>query len=151
MLSKSQRFYQHYKYCAFRNLINNKNNKEIIDTTIIHNYENSMIIESRENNNIMDNNKRYLFFKDIFIKAADKLEQLYELIDNKYKLGYLKQIKNYNVISKDVLGKGTFGLCCFALDKKTKKPLAIKIPSESKYIFSIFCNVKLSWNLVIIL
>ena len=45
----------------------------------------------------------------------------------------MEQISKYNVISSDILGKGTYGICCFGLDKKSKKPCAIKFSSKEQF------------------
>lgn len=108
---KVKRLYQHYKHCSFKNLIRSKNEKIIINSTIIYNDGNSSAIESKENNIIIAHNKTFLFLKDIFKQAPNNIDELYDLIDKKYKLKFLKQINKYSIIGSDILGKGTYGIC----------------------------------------
>ena len=44
----------------------------------------------------------------------------------------MEQIQKFKIIRTDILGKGKYGICCFCLDKKRKRPCAIKFSSKDQ-------------------
>lgn len=130
---KVKRMSQHYKHCYFKNLIKSQNEKKIVNNTIIFNTCLGNNLDSKENNTISNNDDQIQYLKEIFKEAANSYDELKEQINSVYKSNFLNQISKYNVIGCDILGKGGFGVCCFALDKKSGEPCAIKFSSKDKY------------------
>lgn len=132
-MKEVKRLYQHYAHCKFKKFIKKKNEENIVNNTIIDNNNISKNVLSEKKDLSFVFNKDKFNLNDIFKNAADNYEKLYELISEKNKNDFLEQIQKYKVIRTDILDKGTYSICCFALDKKRKKPCAIKFSSKEEY------------------
>lgn len=125
-----KRLNQHYHHCKF---IKSKKKNKINNNIIIYNSEIRTNTDLKENRISSNNNEQLLYFTELFKEVPNNVDELYNLIYNRYKSNFLQQINKYDIISSEIIGKGTFGVCCFGLDKNTKKPCVIKFSSEDQY------------------
>lgn len=131
-LKKEKRITQHYKFCKKKRILekkenndnNNEGNHEQIINSFFENNELSVPISSNIKKDDILNCSKLIF---------NSYNNMEELVDDfcQYYDGYFNpKILKYKALGDLILGKGSFGICCFGLDENSKKPCAIKVALE---------------------